>query len=217
MLRIQQVIAFAGHDNRAHLEDWRLHTLEPAVAEDVWRQVSMCFAEIILKYDSHLARDRCPNHNVAVRKIFSAHVNQIFEDGERYTLGHVDHSMTWRIPSCSDVTRTLTIQPGINGPANSKHPPYQEGRLCSIRVSVSSTRASPSSVSISSWGDRLEKNGKGVAIQCVAFCSSPNTAKACAITGTRRLTFCRELAMSAFNCKPKSTHFVVCDAKLQRE
>src|SRR4051812_32387702 len=46
----------------------------------------------------------------------------------------------------------------------------------------------PSSESSKSDGGRLSNSGKGVASQWDALCSSPNTATACATTGTMRLT-----------------------------
>ena len=60
--------------------------------------------------------------------------------------------------------------------------------LYSIRVNVCSTSASPSLLASSSAGVRFPRNARGVDSQCVAFCSSPNTATAWAITGTRRAT-----------------------------
>ncbi|SPE36773.1 hypothetical protein SBA6_60080 [Candidatus Sulfopaludibacter sp. SbA6] len=64
----------------------------------------------------------------------------------------------------------------------------EDGMLCSILVSVRSTSSIPSSVPSSSAGARLSRSGNGVDSQWVAFCSSPNTATAWAITGTKRAT-----------------------------
>ena len=60
--------------------------------------------------------------------------------------------------------------------------------LCSIRVRVRSTNSMPSLLERSSVGARFSKIARGVDSQCVAFCSSPNTATAWAITGTKRAT-----------------------------
>src|ERR1017187_7083182 len=60
--------------------------------------------------------------------------------------------------------------------------------LCSIRVRVRSTNSMPSSLERSTVGARFSRIARGVDSQCVAFCSSPNTATAWAITGTRRAT-----------------------------
>jgi len=58
--------------------------------------------------------------------------------------------------------------------------------LCSMRVSVRSTSSMPSLVANRSVGVRLSNRARGLDSQCVAFCSSPNTATACAMPGTRR-------------------------------
>src|SRR6266567_3204587 len=57
-----------------------------------------------------------------------------------------------------------------------------------MRVSVCSTNAIPSLSTSSSVGARSPRICSGVNTQCVAFCSSPNTATAWAITGTRLIT-----------------------------
>lgn len=57
-----------------------------------------------------------------------------------------------------------------------------------MRVSVCSTRAKPSAVTSKSAGARFPKISRGEDSQCEALCSSPNTATAGAITGTRLAT-----------------------------
>ena len=79
-----------------------------------------------------------------------------------------------------------SICPGVSGPVDTINTAgHQDGILCSIRVRVRSIAAIPSSVASSSAGVRSPRIGNGVDSQCVAFCSSPNTATAWAITGTR--------------------------------
>jgi len=57
-----------------------------------------------------------------------------------------------------------------------------------MRVRVRSTKAIPSLLASSSVGVRFPRTSSGVDNQCVAFFSSPNTATAWAITGTRTAT-----------------------------
>jgi hypothetical protein len=67
-----------------------------------------------------------------------------------------------------------------------------------MRVSVRWTISMPSLVTKSSVGVRLSNKASGVDSQCVAFCSSPNTATACAMTGTRRARGSAEVIRSLF-------------------
>ena len=93
---------------------------------------------------------RRTHHNVSRWKILSLHVNQIFQDCQRYAFRHVDNRTSWRIPSRPDSACPFPIQTRMNRPADSKHAAHYDGKLCSMRVSVCSTNASPSSVSSNS-------------------------------------------------------------------
>src|ERR1017187_2472745 len=117
------------------------------------------------------------------------HVNQVLQYSQRNALSHVHRCAPRRVPPASDAAGALAIQTSASGPANTGYAPsHQDGMLCSIRVRVRSTNAMPSLLTSNSAGVRSPRIPKGVDSQCVAFCSSPKTATAWAITGTRRAT-----------------------------
>ena len=99
------------------------------------------------------------------------------------------------------------IQPGVSGPADAVYAAgHQVGMLCSMRVRVRSTRAIPSLLASSSVGARFPRITSGVDSQCVAFPSSPNTATAWAITGTKSETRLGDVTILCY-CGPRSGSF----------
>src|ERR1017187_8637853 len=141
--------------------------------------------------------------NVAAWEVLSGHVHQIFKDGQGDALGHVDDGSPGRIPAAADAPGPCAVETRITRPAYAENATagqdgHQEGMLCSMRVSVRSTSSMPSLVANSSVGVWLSNRARGVDSQCVAFCSSPNTATACAMTGTRRVRGSAEVIRSLF-------------------
>ena len=139
--------------------------------------------------DVHAVWDNGPNADVADWEVLSGHVNQILKYRSRNALGHVDYSASGRVPPSADESGAFAIQPGVSGPADTIYAAgHQDGMLCSMRVRVRSTKAIPSLLARSSVGERFARISSGVDNQCVALRSSPNTATAWAITGTREAT-----------------------------